>query len=85
MGQHHLPLGHLSDSLLHRAPCHKTVYHHLLVLANAVGSAKSLEKKQETVWEGDMQTDHTVQQLYAGVKCESILECRCEDSSQSRI
>lgn len=42
VSQHHFPLRHLSDPLLHGAPSHKAIDHHLLVLANAMRSAESL-------------------------------------------
>lgn len=47
VSQHHFPLGYLSDPLLHRAPSHEAVDHHLLVLADAVGSAESLGERSE--------------------------------------
>jgi len=46
VGEHHLPLRHLGDPLLHRASCHEAVDHHLPVLADTVGSAKSLGRRE---------------------------------------
>lgn len=46
VGQHHLPLGHLRDALLHAGAGHKAVDHHLVGLADAVGSAEGLVGEQ---------------------------------------
>lgn len=42
VGQHHLPLSHLRDALLHAGACHKAVDHHLVGLADPMGSTKCL-------------------------------------------
>ena len=48
VGQHHLPLRHLSDPLLHRAARHKAIDHHLPVLAYTMSPAESLGEWKRT-------------------------------------
>lgn len=43
MGQHHLPLGYLSDALLNTGSRHKAVDHHLVGLPDAMSSAERLQ------------------------------------------
>lgn len=49
VSQHHFSLCYLGDSFLHRAPSHKAVDHHFLVLADAVGSAESLREQKDAI------------------------------------
>lgn len=42
VGQHHLSLSHLRDALLHAGACHKAVDHHLVGLADPMGSTERL-------------------------------------------
>lgn len=46
VGQHHLPLGHLGDTLLHAGSRYETIYHDLVGLSDAVSSTEGLRRKR---------------------------------------